>query len=263
MNENLSQTYCRFWAPALSIALTACSSENAEPAPSGQAGSSTDGATASTMAGTGQSAGGQTTTSLGGSGNVGGSTSETSDGGSGTSGASGTEGGESGGSGGTDPIGFSNTGLCAFAGSGVWQDGSYSGTHDLILVGDQGVGEDLCVVRFDANTVSDPEVACTVISSGTQLDCLFGTVVELSNPTTITDVDGVCANSERALDEDEIAAWVGEQFGMGFAPESTGHGNILVRFDESTMTWTEWASATFDSDTGDLEYRQSDGVCEY
>jgi hypothetical protein len=125
------------------------------------------------------------------------------------------------------------------------------------------VGEDLCVVRFDANSVAEPEVPCTVISSGVEEACSFGTVVELSNPTTVTDVDGVCANSERALDEDGIMALVGEQCGMGFAPESTGHGDILVRFDEARMIWSEWGSATFDSESGDLAYRQSDGVCNY
>jgi hypothetical protein len=194
----------------------------------------------------------------GGNGGLGGSSNEA--GGSGGSGAAGDSGSGGSGSGQQD---LSNTGLCAFAGTGVWQDGSYSGTHDLILVGDQGVGEDLCVVRFEANGVAEPEVPCTVISSGTQEACSFGTVVELSNPTTVADVDGVCGNSERALGEEGIVARVGERFGMGFARESTGHGNILVRFDDATMQWNEWASATFEADTGELEYRQSDGVCRY
>jgi hypothetical protein len=118
-------------------------------------------------------------------------------------------------------------------------------------------------VRFDVNTIAEPEVPCAVITSGVEEPCSFGTIVELSNPMTITEVDGVCANSERALDEAGIAAHVGEQFGMGYAPESTGHGDILVRFDETRMTWGEWATASFAPDTGELEYRYTDGVCNY
>jgi len=253
------------WWFALAIALTACGSEQNEPAPEGSPEGSSNGGAMST---TGSSTEGQSTTSMGGGGN----SSGAHGGGSGGSGGSeqpvnvegsgGSTTGAEGGSGGS-AAGFFNTGLCAFAGEGVWEDGSYSGTHDLMLVGDLGVGEDLCVVRFEANTTSEPEVDCVVTSSGMQVPCSFGTVVELTNPTVVTDVDGVCGNSERALDEDGIAALVGERFGMGFAVESTGHGNILVRLDETMMTWTEWAGATFEPETGDLEYRQSDGVCDY
>lgn len=229
MNENLPQAQ-RFWcALALAMALSACGSGD-DAAPGGQAGSSGAGGAV-----------GASGASTGGDGGTGGSA---------TGGDSGT--------GGSD---FQNVGLCAFQGAGVWESGSYSGTHDLILVGDQGVGEDLCVVRFDANTVAEPEVPC--MGAGAQEPCSFGTVVELSDPVTVTDVDGACGNSERALDEAGIAARVGERIGMGYAPESTGHGNILVRFDEARMTWVEWGSATFDPDTGDLSYRHNDGVCNY
>jgi hypothetical protein len=51
-------------------------------------------------------------------------------------------------------------------------------------------------------------------------DLTVGThLVEYSNPTVITDVDGVCSNSELGLDQAAIAAIDGSRAAYGFVFE--------------------------------------------
>ncbi len=137
----------------------------------------------------------------------------------------------------------------------MFQDGSYQGTEDLILRADEGNGDEICVVRFDLTTVAEPDLPCDF--------CYWSTIVERSNPTVITNVDDVCGVSERGLDQAGLDAMTGERIAMGFAEEGSGHGEVLVHFDEMTQLWAVFAFGFWDVDNSTLEYSKVEGFCRY
>lgn len=154
-----------------------------------------------------------------------------------------------------DDDAWETLGECRIAGAGKWADGAYTGTVDYILLADGGDGDELCRMRFDVTTVGTPDMPCDF--------CYWSTVISLSNPTAVSDVDGTCANSDRGLTEANVAEMTSAQTGMGFAEEATGHGQILVQFDEATSTWAAAAFGVWDETTGDLEYDKVEGFCYY
>lgn len=195
------------------------------------------------------------TTSEAGSAGTGGTASSGESAGASAAGAAGA----SAGTGGSDTEGpaeseFENVGECSSQGEGVFQDGIYTGWVELILTADEGLGEDLCVVRFDVDTVAEPEVPCD--------SCFWSTVVQLSNPV-VTDAGNFCTESERGLDPATIEEMTGERIGIGYAPESTGHGYALMNYNEMTMVWFAVSFAEWDEETGMLEYWKRDSFCGY
>ncbi|TPV92679.1 MAG: hypothetical protein B7733_24430 [Myxococcales bacterium FL481] len=156
---------------------------------------------------------------------------------------------------GDDDDGGQTLGECRIAGAGQWADNRYVGYVDYILLADMGVGDELCRMRFDVTTVGDPAQPCDF--------CYWSTVVQLSNPTAIVDVDNRCADSDRGLTEAEIARLTAAETGMGFAEEATGHGQILVHYDPTTSTWPASAFGIWDADTGELTYDKVEGFCFY
>lgn len=146
-------------------------------------------------------------------------------------------------------------GECRYYGEGLFLDNAYLGTLDFVLLAERGNGDELCRVRFTLQTVGEPELPCD--------DCYWSTVVEQVDPQTITDVDGACAMSERGLDAETIAAMTGQKTAIGYADESTGHGEVLLRYDEDTGAWVEDSFGTWMPDEGALTYEKVEGFCTY
>ncbi len=232
-----------------------CSSGDGKSTTASDSGTDSDGGTDNSTSGTRGSDGGgpgSAGTDSPGTDSTGGSSGPTGSGGSDTTGDTTDAGGSDGSS--TGP-GFENVGQCAFFGDGSYQNDSYIGKHSLQLIADAGSGAEICRVSFDLLTVGTPAMPCDF--------CYWSTVAELSNPVVVTDVDDVCANSQRALDAAAIDAMVGERMTIGFAEEATGHGDVLVSYDEGTTLWNPIAFGTWDPVAETLFYENVDGFCNY
>lgn len=190
----------------------------------------------------------------------GGSSGSGTGGSSGSSGKGGTGGDATAGAGGegSEPL----VGVCGKRSEGIVTTESYEAFEEIFLIGDEGFGEDLCVVRFDVRRVGDAPPGCDE-SAGQQDMCLWTHLVEYSNPTVVLDVDGVCASSSLALDSAAIAAIEGVQIAYGYVREYQGHNSVLMSYSEERSAWEPGVNAGWSPETGDFQYDRRDGICDY
>jgi hypothetical protein len=197
---------------------------------------------------------------VGGAGMAGSSTGGSGTGGSGT-GGSGAPGGSGGAlsGGGTSGAGggsaFTDSGVCGARGESPVNADSFEGYEEFYLIGDDGFGQDICVVRFDVARVGEAPAGCE--------DCVWTHRVEYRNPQILTDVDGVCASSELGMDDARIEEIDGSQTAYGFVNEYSGHVSVLMKYDEMTSTWGPNGNANWSEETGELRFDRRDGICGY
>jgi hypothetical protein len=162
-------------------------------------------------------------------------------------------GGGGAGAGGTS--GFAERGVCGQRGvSQVTADG-FSGYEEYYLISDRGFGVDICVVRFDVTRVGAGPSGCT--------DCPWAHEVEYSNPQLLTDVDGVCGDSELGLDQAKIDEIDGSRVAYGYVYEYSGHVSVIMQYDAATAAWVANGTATWVEETGEFGFNRRDGVCGY
>ena len=150
---------------------------------------------------------------------------------------------------------YTEEGVCIQAAEGTVTLDSFVTVETRILVADGGLGDNICEVQFDVNRVSAGQAGCD--------ECEWTHTVQYSNPVVLTDVDGVCGNSERGLDEAAIAEIDGSEVSVGFAAEVQGHGGALMTYDPATETWFYNGSASWDPDTGEFSLNNRQGFCFY
>ncbi len=184
---------------------------------------------------------------------------ESSSGGSMASGGSGATGNT--GAGGSDPVEYTEVGVCGQRGQGTVNAGEFSGYEEFYIIGEEGFGDDVCVVRFDVTRVGAAPAGCDDPTA--DRECLWTHLVQYDNPQIITDVDGVCANSELGFDAARTAEVDGSQAAYGFVSEYAGHNSVLMRHDPATETWDPFGNATWDPDTGAFRFDKRDGYCNY
>jgi hypothetical protein len=228
-------------------------------------------------AGTGGSAAGGT--GAGGSGTGGSSTAGSGAGGSGTggsgtggSGAGGENaGGEDAGSAGSSTAGtgaaaggggagggsteFSEVGVCGHRGEATVTATEFSGFEEYFLIGEEGFGVDICVVRFDVTRAGDPPGECP--------DCEWSHAVKLENARVVLDTNGVCANSQLGFDAEMIASLEGSEPAYGYVDEYAGHVSVLMKYDEGRELWDAFGTATYEPDESTLKFERRNGFCDY
>jgi hypothetical protein len=232
----------------LAAIAVACSDDSdgdssAEGGRSGSAGQGNAGAGAGM---TGGGAGG----SMAGRSGAGGASAGTSGG----AGTGGTDGGAADGGG-----GFTETGVCGQRGEATVTATEFAGFEEFYIISEAGFGEDICVVRFDVARVGDAPAGCM----DADYECLWAHTVEFSNPSVVLDEGDVCANSELGLDADAIAEIDGSRASYGFVSEVVGHANVLLKYDETTATWTAYGNGTYDEADDSFGFDRRDGVCDY
>jgi hypothetical protein len=179
----------------------------------------------------------------------------------GASGSGGQEigsGGASTGSGGhgDDAGTYANVGVCGQRGKATADAASFDGYEERYLIGEQGFGSDVCVVRFDLKRIGDAPAGCTV--------CAWAHLLEYSNPHVIADADGVCALSDLGLAATAIARRVGSRIALGFAKQLGGaHGSARMTYDDTTGTWDVAGNATWSETTKAFGFDYRDGLCNY
>jgi hypothetical protein len=124
------------------------------------------------------------------------------------------------------------------------------------IIGEEGFGTKVCQVQFDLKRVGDAPAGCTV--------CTWAHLLEYSNPTVLTDVDGVCAKSDLALDAAAISKIVGSRVAIGFAAHLGGaHGSARMTYFEDKQMWDVAGNATWSETTQAFFYDDREGYCNY
>lgn len=228
-----------------------------EDDPSGDSSGNAGRGGSSAEAGTGANAG---TTAAGGAGKAGGGAG----GGAGSSaagqGGAGKAGGGAGG-GGAGGSAYTEEGVCGQRGRSTVDADSFEGYEEFYIISDKGFGDDICVVRFDVKRVGAGPTGCD--DPAADVDCLWTHEIEYSNPSMVTDVNGVCAKSELGLDAEAIAEIDGKRVAYGYVSEYVGHNSVILQWDEATMMWGPAGNATWNEDDGSFRFDNRDGTCYY
>jgi hypothetical protein len=152
--------------------------------------------------------------------------------------------------------GFESEGVCGQRGVSSVTADSFEGYEEYYLISDEGFGEDICVVRFAVTRVGEGPGGCD--------DCAWTHRVEYGSPEVLADVDGVCAESELALDAARVEAIAGsEGSSYGYVFEYSGHVSVLMKYDEASATWVPNGNGSWNEETGRLSYDRRDGFCGY
>jgi hypothetical protein len=154
----------------------------------------------------------------------------------------------------------SQVGVCGQRGESKVTATTFEGFEEFYLISEEGFGEDICVVRFDVARVGDGPAGCV---DGEDTPCVWSHLVQLSNPTVVTDEEGVCASSDLALDEAAIAEIDGSEAAYGFVAEFAGHNSVLLKQDPTSETWDPFGNATWDEETDAFRFDRRDGFCDY
>jgi hypothetical protein len=164
--------------------------------------------------------------------------------------------GTSGTAGTTAMSGFENEGVCGQRGVSSVTADSFEGYEEYYLIGDEGFGVDICVVRFAVTRVGVGPGGCE--------DCAWTHRVEYGSPEVLTDVDGVCAASALGLDAAQVAEIDGsEGSSYGYVYEYSGHVSVLMKYDEASASWVPNGNGSWNEETGRLSYDRRDGFCGY
>jgi hypothetical protein len=110
--------------------------------------------------------------------------------------------------------------------------------------------------QFDLKRVGDAPACCP--------GCAWAHLLEYTNPQVLTDTDGVCGQSDLALDTAAIAKIVGSRVAIGFVPHHGGaHGSARMRYFEDTKVWDVTGKANWSETTKAFSYDFRDGYCNY
>lgn len=180
---------------------------------------------------------------------------------SGSGGGTQTGGGGGGGTGGnagggTGGASYTREGACIETALATATATTYEGTDTFALRDQAGLGTDICQVKFDVKRVADAPAGCP--------DCLWSHRVELSNPVTLTNENGACANSDLGFSMAKINALTGSKLSLGFVAEFAGaHASVVLKYSEQTMTWERYSYATWDETSAAFRFENRSGACNY
>jgi hypothetical protein len=190
--------------------------------------------------------------------NAGGATSTASTGPAGAGGAAGGPGV----AGAAGSATFGNLGVCGRRGRATVTSSTFRGTEELYLVGEEGFGDELCVVSYDVTRVGSAPMGCDQ-NAGRQETCVWTHQVEFGEPRIDVDVGAACAASELGLGEAALAALAGTRVAYGFVSEYQGHASVLLGREAASGSWIPVGNASWDAETGALRFDRRDGFCGY
>lgn len=150
---------------------------------------------------------------------------------------------------------YPNRGVCGVRGEATVLPGAFNGFEEHYLIGEEGLGRELCRVRYSLRFVEEPEVPCD--------SCSWTAVVEKGNPEVLLDEEGTCARSALRLDEEAIRTQVGQRIAYGYTSEYVGHSSVLMQINEESGAWEAVTFASYDEASRALFYDHRDGYCGY
>jgi hypothetical protein len=168
--------------------------------------------------------------------------------------------GSTSGRGGTDE--FVNAAACGERGKANATTTDYEGTAEFFIIGEAGLGVDVCTIRYDVKRVDAGQDGCKDPVSGAA--CAWSHLVEYSNPTVVLNMDGACdaSNSVPQLDAAGREQLDGTRIHRGFSA-AAGHGDSLMKYDEATNEWVAIGRVSWSEASGALEYKINGDMCSY
>ncbi len=153
---------------------------------------------------------------------------------------------------------FTMSGVCGNRGRVTATATTFDGYEELFIIGEDGLGKDVCVVRFDLKRVGDAPGGCA--------DCLWSHLVEYSNPTIMLGggEDGPCVKGQFGLTAAKLASITGCRTAVGFAKEYLGaHGSARMKYGAAAAKWDVAGNATWDESMSLFRYDERDGICSF
>jgi hypothetical protein len=150
-------------------------------------------------------------------------------------------------------------GVCGERGQGTVDSSSFEAFEERYILGDEGFGEDVCVVRFDLVRVGDAPEGCIDLSGE---PCSWAHEVERQNPSVLVNEHSACDLGALGLTEAAIAEVEGTRVAYGFVNEYVGHNSVLLVHD-GTGEWLPAGNANWDDATGSFRFDRRDGLCDY
>ncbi len=132
-------------------------------------------------------------------------------------------------------------GLVVRVGQAQTDGSAYSGTEDWVLYAEEGLGAELCRVRFDVSLVST-SAGCS--------ECLWAVDVLLEDPVLVVGED--CA--PMGVNPDDLGPLDEQARSQGYAEEYIGHANVLMV--QADPLWEAVCFATWDGTSFDYEWEQ-------
>ena len=148
-----------------------------------------------------------------------------------------------------------NVGVCGQRGESTVSKTEFEGWEEYYLLGDEGFGDEVCVVRIDVTRVGDAAAGCS--------DCAWTHLVEFTNPKVITDTDGACAKSDLGFDAEKLAAIDGTRAGYGYVFEYMGHNDVLMKNEPGSAEWKAYGNAVWNETTDEFHFDSRNGFCDY
>jgi hypothetical protein len=181
-------------------------------------------------------------------------------GGGGAGAAGGTAGTGAGGGAGTGAGGFVNPASCGERGMATANATTYDGTTEFYIIGDNGLGDEVCTIRFDVKRTGAAPANC--MDPTTSAACTWSHQVTFSNPMVITNTNGACDASDSVppLDAAGIARINNSTIGRGFS-KVAGHGDSLMKYDGTK--WTVVGHSSWNETTSAFDYNVITGACNY
>jgi hypothetical protein len=181
-------------------------------------------------------------------------------GGGGAGAAGGTAGTGAGGGAGTGAGGFVNPASCGERGMATANATTYDGTSEFYIIGDSGLGDEVCTIRFDVKRTGAAPANC--MDPTTSAACTWSHQVTFSNPMVITNTNGACDASDSVppLDAAGIARINNSTIGRGFS-KVAGHGDSLMKYDGTK--WTVVGHSSWNETTSAFDYNVITGACNY
>jgi hypothetical protein len=181
-------------------------------------------------------------------------------GGGGAGAAGGTAGTGAGGGAGTGAGGFVNPASCGERGMATANATTYDGTSEFYIIGDSGLGDEVCTIRFDVKRTGAAPANC--MDPTTSAACTWSHQVTFSNPMAITNTNGACDASDSVppLDAAGIARINNSTIGRGFS-KVAGHGDSLMKYDGTK--WTVVGHSSWNETTSAFDYNVITGACNY
>ena len=137
---------------------------------------------------------------------------------------------------------------------------SYDGTAEFYIIGDSGLGDEVCTIRYDVKRTGAAPANC--MDPTTSAACSWSHQVTFSNPTVVTNTNGACDASDSVPQLDAAGHREDQQsmVGRGFS-RVAGHGDSLMKYDGTK--WTVVGHSSWNETTGAFDYNVITGDCNY
>jgi hypothetical protein len=135
---------------------------------------------------------------------------------------------------------FPKGGACGEEGEATANACSYDGFEDLLVIGDDGLGDPVCRIRFTVKRVGNAPPGCRYMNhdTGMMTNCEWTQTLEYSNPVMMVNVNDACANSGYGLNAAKIAQLTGCRVAIGYAPGCADHDSACrMRYRVSANAW--------------------------